>query len=328
MGLIYKYGSLYLRELLSRQLSQRFGVVSFATDPRHPLMWSRYANEGAGFVLGYSQEQLMSLTRKAQRLRKVQYKSTPIWIGDYRVLNEENIASLLSVKGEHWRYENERHPIVELDETIGMGRKGQHGQPINLVRVPNEAVMSVYYTERTPDDKVEEVQSRVRDPNNRYTAAGLTKLVMSATSYGYEDADGIGTVYVDGVDWSLDRYDRRDMLVEEDTPMEDDRGRSPSEQVNEGVAPLQKFLSDRSQPSQIDTAVILTHERTLIGEVSSPTVDNIVTLNDPYIDDLFTHPKQQLSRASADSVVKHVKQDHQFQERKRKRRKRTRRRSR
>ena len=37
-----RFGSLYLRELLSEQLSQRFGIVSFTSDPRHPLMWSHY----------------------------------------------------------------------------------------------------------------------------------------------------------------------------------------------------------------------------------------------------------------------------------------------
>ena len=29
-------------ELLARQLSQRFGIVSFAADPFHPLMWSHW----------------------------------------------------------------------------------------------------------------------------------------------------------------------------------------------------------------------------------------------------------------------------------------------
>ena len=185
-----KYGSLYLRELLSRQLSQRFGVVSFATDPRHPLMWSHYASDGAGFVLGYSRERLMNLSGRAKRLREVRYESRPILIESYRLLNEESIGSILSVKGEHWSYENEWRLIVELDETVGMGRKDQHGQPINLLRVPNVAVMSVYYTERTPECSVNEVRGRLRDPNNRYAAERLTKLVMSATRYGYEDADG------------------------------------------------------------------------------------------------------------------------------------------
>ena len=57
-----EYGSLYLRELLSKQLSQRFGIVSFASDPRHPLMWSHYADDGTGFVLGYSKEKLTDLS--------------------------------------------------------------------------------------------------------------------------------------------------------------------------------------------------------------------------------------------------------------------------
>ena len=185
-----KYGSLYLRELLSRQLSQRFGVVSFATDPRHPLMWSHYATDGAGFVVGYSRDHLMNLSGKAKRLRQVRYESRPIVIESYRLLNEETIGTILSVKGEHWSYENEWRLIVELDKTIGMGRKDLHGQPINLLRVPNIAVMSVYYTERTPERFVKEIRSRLTDPNNRYAAGGLTKLVMSATRYGYEDADG------------------------------------------------------------------------------------------------------------------------------------------
>ena len=50
------HGSLYLRELLSRQLSHRFGIVSFASDPRHPLMWSHYTVDGSGFVVGYDKE--------------------------------------------------------------------------------------------------------------------------------------------------------------------------------------------------------------------------------------------------------------------------------
>ena len=185
-----RYGSLYLRELLSKQLSQRFGVVSFATDPRHPLMWSHYASDGAGFVLGYSKERLTKLSGKVKRLREVRYESRPIWIESYDVLNEESIGSILSVKGEHWRYESEWRLMVELDETVGIGRRDRHGQPINLLPVPNAAVMKVYYTERTPEDTVEEVRRRIRDPNNRYTAGGLTKLVMSATTYGYEDAAG------------------------------------------------------------------------------------------------------------------------------------------
>ena len=43
-----RYGSLYVRELLTMQLSKRFGIVSFATNPRHPLLWSHYTVDSSG----------------------------------------------------------------------------------------------------------------------------------------------------------------------------------------------------------------------------------------------------------------------------------------
>lgn len=48
-----EYGSLFTRQLLATQVSTRFGIVSFASDPRHPLLWSHYTVDGSGFVIGY-----------------------------------------------------------------------------------------------------------------------------------------------------------------------------------------------------------------------------------------------------------------------------------
>ena len=183
------YGSLYLRELLSRQLSQRFGIVSFATNPRHPLMWSHYTADGSGFVIGYDRRQLRGLGGREECLRPVTYGRNPIRLFDYPVLNDENMNPLLSYKSRHWQYEEEWRLILELHETIGTGLNDHRGQPINLLRVPNTAVMSVYYTERTPGHIVEKVSKRLQDPNNRYAATGPTKLIMSETEYGYEDAN-------------------------------------------------------------------------------------------------------------------------------------------
>ena len=121
-------------------------------------------------------------------MQPVRYGSKPVPLLDYPVLNEENINPLLSYKSDHWSYEEEWRLIVELNETIGTGRKDPHGQPINLLRVPNTAVISVYYTERTPNEIVDEVRKRLGDPNNRYQAVRPTKLVLSETKYGYEDA--------------------------------------------------------------------------------------------------------------------------------------------
>ena len=180
-------GSLYLRELLSEQLSQRFGIVSFTTDPRHPLMWSHYTIDGSGFVLGYDADLLSTLSARAGCLQRVRYGDKPIPLMDYPVLNEENMNPLMSYKSAHWEYEQEWRLIVELHETIGIGQRDGRGQPINLLRVPNPAVVKVYYTERTPPRTVEEVEKRLANANNRYGASRPRKLVLSDTSFGYED---------------------------------------------------------------------------------------------------------------------------------------------
>ena len=93
------------------------------------------------------------------------------------------------MKSEHWKYEKEWRVIVELKHTIGTGLKDDKGQPINLVRIPNEAVKEVYYTERTPSSRVEEIKKRLGNPNNRFGVTNLTKLVLSETDYGYKEAE-------------------------------------------------------------------------------------------------------------------------------------------
>ncbi len=182
------YGSHFLRELLSRQLSRRCGIVSFASDPRHLLMWAHYTLDGSGFVIGYDMTELIRLSGGEGRLRPVYYSPKPIPILGYRTLTEDNISALLSCKNEHWKYEQEWRLIVDLNETIGTGHTDRHGQPINLLRIPNEAVVSVYYTERTPSQAVASVGKRLQDPNNRYRAKQPTKLLSSEYEYGYEVA--------------------------------------------------------------------------------------------------------------------------------------------
>ena len=185
-----KYGSLYLRNLFTKQVSQRFGIVSFATDPRHPLLWSHYTSDGSGFVVGYDVEHLRRLSTREGALREVRYGREMAIITGYIVLTfpDDNLNGLLSLKSDHWSYESEWRLIMELDETIGTGLRDSQGLPINLVRVPNEAVVAVFHTERTPDVVVQEVGRRLSDKNNRYRTRCLTKLVASAERYGYEDA--------------------------------------------------------------------------------------------------------------------------------------------
>ena len=123
-------------------------------------------------------------------LRNVEYgERPPLILGPIVLVSpESNLPILLSRKSSHWSYENEWRLIVELNRTIGTGETDPHGQAINLVQVPNEAVVSVYYTERTSHESVSLIRERLADKNNRYRAENPRKLVLSSTSYGYEEA--------------------------------------------------------------------------------------------------------------------------------------------
>ena len=186
-----RHGSLYLRELVANQYSTRFGVVSFSEDHFNPLMWSHYTTDGSGFVIGYDAQLMAELSSRPEGLRAVRYADRLPPIMDFVVLAwpETNIDNLLSVKSDVWGYEREWRLIVELNETIGTGQKDHLGLPINLIRVPNRAVVSVYYTERTPPETVRLVRERLANPNNRYGVLHPTKLVLSAERYGYEEAN-------------------------------------------------------------------------------------------------------------------------------------------
>ena len=167
-----RYGSLFTRQLFAEQVSTKLGIVSFTTDPRHPLMWSHYTTDGSGFVIGYAKSELAKLAGEEGALSPVQYSDRLIPIPDPIVLTSprSNLPKILSLKSDHWRYEDEWRLVVEMNKTIGTGETDRHGQPINLVRVPNEAVVRVYHTERTPQKSVQIIGDRLTNKNNRYQA--------------------------------------------------------------------------------------------------------------------------------------------------------------
>ena len=72
-----QYGSLFTRQLFAKQVSTTLGIVSFATDPYHPLMWSHYTIDGSGFVIGYDKSELAKLAGGEGALVPVIYSDSP-----------------------------------------------------------------------------------------------------------------------------------------------------------------------------------------------------------------------------------------------------------
>lgn len=189
------YGSLFTRQLVAKQVSTRFGIVSFSADPLHPLLWSHYTTDSSGFAIGYDIHELLEIAGSDEFLRRVEYRDNPpriIGLASF-ASPESNLPVLLSLKSDRWSYEDEWRLIVELQRTIGTGDTDQHGQPVNLVRIPNRAVVRVLYTERTPPESVALIRDRLGDQNNRYGADKPLKLIMSSTTYSYEEAENDDT---------------------------------------------------------------------------------------------------------------------------------------
>jgi hypothetical protein len=79
------------------------------------------------------------------------------------------------------------------------------------------------------------------------------------------------TVSCDGDRWWFTRYDNQGKPVAQGE-LTDQRGRSPSEQVNQPARRLEVFLRSRGHRVQIQRIVALTHPRSRLGNCVRPTV--------------------------------------------------------
>ena len=79
-------------------------------------------------------------------------------------------------------------------------------------------------------------------------------------------------VYVRGDEWTSQQIDKYGNPRSPRLPMLDGKGRSPSEQVNEPVAALSRWLSTNKRGTPITPVVLLTHPRARVGHVQNATV--------------------------------------------------------
>ena len=124
------------------------------------------------------------------------------------------------------------------------------------------------------------------------------------------------TVYIDGDDWRADKYDNYGNLVEQH-PIADRKGRSPSDQLSESAAELERFLKDRGQPITTQRVVILTHRRSRLAPGQHPTVH--VGTSTGYVLTLINDSGQQLDERQRAELQRLIQRDHDFHEKSRRR---------
>jgi Nuclease-related domain len=122
------------------------------------------------------------------------------------------------------------------------------------------------------------------------------------------------TVHIDGDRWRADKYDNYGNLVEQ-RMIADRRGRSPSEQLNEPAAELERFLHKRGQPVTVERVVVLTHRRSRLGPHRNATVHAGDSTD--YVLNLIRSSAEELGARQQAEVQRLISRDHDFHERRR-----------
>ena len=178
--------------LFRKQLSYRLGVISFSLDNTNSLLWAHYADEHRGFAVGYDVTYIMTKVigrNRNDKLDVVSYEDNPLSINkrDDMLLGQDDILhTILLRKSSLWKYEQEARIIVDLRNTDRTHEVDRNGYPIHLFSIPNEAVATVYCTERTPESAIEKIEERLRDMGSRFGCSIVQKLILSSNSYRYE----------------------------------------------------------------------------------------------------------------------------------------------
>ena len=165
-----KYPLGYGAELTRDQLSKRYGVTSFSSRRNDAKMWSHYAEDCRGVVIGYNVDFWVRHLVGTSIIRQVEYaEELPIVMGP-RVVNQENAYAFMSSKGVAWEYEKEWRLITELSKTQ------QSGKDIAVITVPQESVSSILITDRTPQEIVDIIVRRLNNLSNDYRISWIDKL--------------------------------------------------------------------------------------------------------------------------------------------------------
>jgi len=98
-----------------KEISSKYGMISFSEDYRSPLMWSHYAEKHAGICLGFEVPDDMLL--------KVRYRKDRFKLDGKSSLTKRDIENLLTVKFSEWRYERERRILSSLSSATKDGDK-------------------------------------------------------------------------------------------------------------------------------------------------------------------------------------------------------------
>ena len=133
-------------------------------------MWSHYADESRGVVIGYNVDYWVRHLHRTSILKQVQYMDQAPLVMGPQVINQENAYAFISCKVRAWAYEKEWRLITELSKT----KNGENS--ILVITVPQESVSTIYITDRTRVETINIIRQRLKNPSNRYQLRSINRL--------------------------------------------------------------------------------------------------------------------------------------------------------
>ena len=169
------------------ELSSCIGIISLSNSPLDTRLWTYYADAGRGVGIGYHVPTLEEHINGRGHLGQIGYWEEQVGKHTYIIAEDERslYKQLYLKKGARWIHENEWRIILKLEDTIDTGKLDRTMHSINLLSIPNEAVVKLYYTERTNKDLVKELETRLKNPENRYGTESVQQLVQDDRQYEY-----------------------------------------------------------------------------------------------------------------------------------------------
>lgn len=125
-----------------------------------------------------------------------------------------------------------------------------------------------------------------------------------------------GAVAINGDQWTFDKYDKYGNRVEQNRPIADKKGRSPSRQLNEPTDRMLEFLCKSLPTLSARRIVVLSHERADLALVFQPTVTPVL-LRSWSLQETLLAGSSTLSDTEREKIVELLKRDHAFNDRRR-----------
>lgn len=125
-----------------------------------------------------------------------------------------------------------------------------------------------------------------------------------------------GAVAINGDKWTFDKYDKYGNRVEQNRPIADKKGRSPSRQLNEPTDRMLEFLRKSMPTLSAYRIVVLSHERADLALAFQPTVTPVLLRSWSLSETVFSGGAP-LNATEREKVVDLLKRDHAYNERRR-----------